>query len=53
MSLLEEVMNLLQEKLTHAVARIKYGLQKELRLGNLKCYSEIGDTLKITLRQCG
>ena len=29
-------------KITHAVARIKYGLQKELRLGNLKSLRDWG-----------
>ena len=43
-------MNLLL-KITHAVARIKYGLQKELRLGNLKSLRDWGRM--ITLRQCG
>ena len=39
-------------KITHAVARIKYGLQKDLKLGNMDA-EEIGVTQKIMYAQCG
>ena len=39
-------------KITHAVARIKFGLQKDLMLGNMDAKRDWG-TLKIMLKQCG
>ena len=39
-------------KITHAVAKIKFGLQKELKLGNIDA-KETGVMQKIMLKQCG